>query len=367
MGGAPAQARAGRTSRCIDRSNHHLFQPLLYQVATAGLAAPSIAAPLRHILRGPAQRHRAHGRGHAIDTAGAPGALRRSRSFDYDYLLVASGATSRLFRARRLGAACAGPQDARRRLRDTAPRPRCVRARRASSSDAERDACLTFAVIGGGPTGVELAGTLAEIARHTLANEFRRIDSRNARILLIEAGPRVLSSFAETLSDKARRQLEKLGVEVRTGMPVTDIGDGFLVSADERIAARTILWAAGVAASPLGNNWAPSSIARDACKCRRSQPSRRTRKFSSRATSPASAGRQAGAGSGAGRQADGRARGEATSSRAHGWHATYGISATRTSARSPPLAATPPSRSCRDYGFPDCSPGGSGWCCTSGS
>jgi NADH dehydrogenase len=122
----------------------------------------------------------------------------------------------------------------------------------ATTSEEERDACLTFAVIGGGPTGVELAGTLAEIARHTLANEFRHIDSRRARVMLIEAGPRVLAAIDESLSAKARTQLEKLGVEVHTGKPVTDIGDGYLVFGGERIAAHTILWAAGVAASPLG-------------------------------------------------------------------------------------------------------------------
>jgi NADH dehydrogenase len=107
-------------------------------------------------------------------------------------------------------------------------------------------------VIGGGPTGVELAGTLAEIARHTLAHDFRRIDSRKARVLLIEAGPRVLSTFSEKLSAKASAQLEKLGVEVHVGAPVTDLGNGFLKFGERTVAARTILWAAGVAASPLG-------------------------------------------------------------------------------------------------------------------
>src|SRR4029077_15153024 len=122
----------------------------------------------------------------------------------------------------------------------------------AANNAAERDACLTFAVIGAGPTGVELAGTLAEIARHTLAKDFRTIDTRKARILLIEAGPRVLATFTEALAGKARKQLERLGVEVHTGKPVTEIGAGYLEFGEQRIAARTILWAAGVAASPLG-------------------------------------------------------------------------------------------------------------------
>ena len=243
-------AREDVSITLLDRSNHHLFQPLLYQVATAGLAAPSIAAPLRHILRGQRNVTVLMGDVTAIDTAGRQVHC-GDRAFDYDYLLVASGAGHAYFGHDDWEPHAPGLKtldDAfviRRRILEAFERAE------ASSSDAERDACLTFAVIGGGPTGVELAGTLAEIARHTLANEFRRIDSRRARVLLIEAGPRVLSNFVETLSGKARRQLEKLGVEVRTGMAVTDIGDGFLVAGGERIAARSILWAAGVAASPL--------------------------------------------------------------------------------------------------------------------
>jgi NADH dehydrogenase len=237
----------------VDRSNHHLFQPLLYQVATAGLAAPSIAAPLRHILR--AQRNVTVLMG---DVTGIDLTARQvriaDRTLDYDYLLVASGAGHAYFGHddwERYAPGLKTLDDAfviRRRILAAFERAE------ATSRDAERDACLTFAVIGGGPTGVELAGTLAEIARHTLAKEFRRIDSRQARVLLIEAGPRVLSNFVETLSGKARRQLEKLGVEVRTGMAVTEIGDGYLVAGGERIAAHTILWAAGVAASPLGRS-----------------------------------------------------------------------------------------------------------------
>jgi NADH dehydrogenase len=235
----------------IDRSNHHLFQPLLYQVATAGLAAPSIAAPLRYILRKQRNVTVLMGEVSRIDTV-----MRRvqvgERAVDYDYLLVASGATHAYFghdEWERFAPGLKNLDDAfviRRRILEAFERAE------ATSSVAERDACLTFAVIGGGPTGVELAGTLAEIARHTLAREFRHIDSRQARVLLIEAGPRVLSALDETLSVKARAQLEHLGVEVLTAKPVTDIGDGFLVCGGERIAAHTILWAAGVAASPLG-------------------------------------------------------------------------------------------------------------------
>ena len=235
----------------IDRRNHHLFQPLLYQVATAGLAAPSIAAPLRHILRDQRNVTVHMGEVSGIDTAARVVSL-PDRQLSYDYLVVASGATHAYFghdQWERFAPGLKTLDDAfliRRRVLSA------FEQAEAATSDAERDACLTFAVIGAGPTGAELAGTLAEIARHTLTRDFRHIDTRKARILLIEAGPRVLSAFTEDLADKARKQLERLGVEVHTGKAVTEIGADFLRFGDQRIAARTILWAAGVAASPLG-------------------------------------------------------------------------------------------------------------------
>ena len=235
----------------IDRSNHHLFQPLLYQVATAGLAAPSIAAPLRHILSGQRNVTVLMGEVQRIDT-GARRVVLADREVGYDYLLVASGATHAYFGKDQWAEHAPGLKtldDAfliRRRVLSAFERAEVA------ASDAERDAWLTFAVIGAGPTGVELAGTLAEIARHTLVNDFRHIDPRKARVLLVEAGPRVLAGFTEELSGKARKQLVKLGVDVRTGAPVTNLGEGFLEVGGERIAAHTILWAAGVAASPLG-------------------------------------------------------------------------------------------------------------------
>jgi NADH dehydrogenase len=235
----------------IDRKNHHLFQPLLYQVATAGLAAPSIAAPLRHILRKQRNVTVLMGEVQRIDVA-ARSVVAADRQLDYDYLLIASGATHAYFghdEWEKFAPGLKTLDDAfviRRRILDSFERAE------ATASEEERDACLTFAVIGGGPTGVELAGTVAEIARHTLADQFRKIDSRRARVLLIEAGPRVLSTLEESLSRKARDQLGRLGVTVHTGQPVTEIGDGYLVFGGQRVAARTILWAAGVAASPLG-------------------------------------------------------------------------------------------------------------------
>jgi NADH dehydrogenase len=244
-------ARAPVDITLIDRSNHHLFQPLLYQVATAGLAAPSIAAPLRHVLRGQDNVTVLMGEVQRVE-AGAHRVVLADRSLDYDYLLVASGATHAYFGRDHWAPYAPGLKtldDAfliRRRVLSAFERAE------GAAGDEERNAWLTFAVIGAGPTGVELAGTLAEIARHTLVRDFRHIDPRTARILLVEAGPRVLSTFTEKLSARARAQLEKLGVEVRTGAPVTDLGDGFLVIGGERVVARTVLWAAGVAASPLG-------------------------------------------------------------------------------------------------------------------
>jgi NADH dehydrogenase len=235
----------------IDRQNYHLFQPLLYQVATAGLAAPSIAAPLRHILRNQRNVTVLLGEVLGIDTSARRVSL-PEREIPYDYLLVASGVTHSYF-----GKDHWEPHAPGLKSFDDAflIRHRMLSAyeqAEAATSDSGCDACLTFAVIGAGPTGVELAGSLAEIARHTMAKDFRHIDTRKARILLIEAGPRILASFDEGLADKAQRKLERLGVEIHLGKPVTEIGADYLVFDGKRIATRTVLWAAGVAGSPLG-------------------------------------------------------------------------------------------------------------------
>lgn len=238
----------------LDRGNHHLFQPLLYQVATAGLSAPNIAAPLRQILRRQKNATVLLGEVAKIEPDAKRLRLADGRSLDYDQLLLASGATHAYF-----GRDDWAPHAPGLKTLDDALeiRRRILTAfERAEAEDdaAARAAWLTFAIVGGGPTGVELAGTLAEIARHTLHGEFRRADPRRARVLLLEAGPRVLSSFPEALSDKARRQLETLGVEVRTGVPVKAIDDRGVQLGEERIDARTVLWAAGVAASPLARD-----------------------------------------------------------------------------------------------------------------
>ena len=235
----------------IDRANHHLFQPLLYQVATAGLAAPSIAAPLRHILRQQANVTVYLGDVHRIDTARRCVDTGEGR-FGYNYLVVATGTRHAYFGHEDWARHAPGLKS----LEDAfAIRARILNAfeqAEMSEDAAQRAAWLSFVVIGGGPTGVELAGTLAEIARHTLKQEFRRIDPAHSRVRLIEAGPRVLPAFPVKLSAAAQRQLARLGVEVSIGRAITAIDEQGVRLGDDFIAARTVLWAAGVAASPLG-------------------------------------------------------------------------------------------------------------------
>lgn len=246
-----ALARAHVRITLVDRRNHHLFQPLLYQVATAGLSAPDIAAPLRHILGNQRNVEVRLGEVTAIDKNARSITLADGSQLGYDMLMLCTGATHAYFGHDEWAADAPGLKtldDAialRRKLLLAFERAE------AEPDPARKAAWLSFAVVGGGPTGVELAGTLAEIARHTLRNEFRHIDPASAKVRLVEAGPRVLSSFPEVLSLKARRQLEKLGVDVLTGTPVTHIdGEGFQLG-DRFFAARTVVWAAGVAASPL--------------------------------------------------------------------------------------------------------------------
>lgn len=235
----------------IDRGNHHLFQPLLYQVATAGLSAPDIAAPLRQILR---RQKNVLVRMATVARIGAADRcleLAGGERVDFDYLLLASGSTHAYFGNDHWAAHAPGLKtlddalDLRRRLLLAFERAE------AATDPVERDAWLSFAVVGGGPTGVELAGTLAEIARHTLQGEFRNIDPARARVRLVEAGPRVLAGFDEDLSQRAREQLERLGVDVATGEAVEEItAEGYRLGG-RFVPARTVVWAAGVAASPL--------------------------------------------------------------------------------------------------------------------
>jgi len=247
----------GRAPVCvtlIDRANHHLFQPLLYQVATAGLSSPDIAAPLRHILRHQANVEVRMAAAEQIQPLQKNLRLDDGDTIAYDTLVLATGVTHTYF-----GHDEWAPHAPGLKTLDDALhlRRRLLLAfeRAESETDPQRRAAwLSFAIVGGGPTGVELAGTLAEIARHTLRREFRHIDPASAQVRLIEAGPRVLAGFPEALSEKARAQLQRLGVEVVTGTAVDDItAEGYRLGG-EFVPARTVVWAAGVAASSLARS-----------------------------------------------------------------------------------------------------------------
>jgi NADH dehydrogenase len=257
FGGLAAARILGRATvrvTVIDRTNHHLFQPLLYQVATAGLAAPAIAAPIRHILRRQANTTVLLGDVRAIDADARTVRVDDLGDLAYDALIVAAGATHSYFGHDDWMPYAPGLKTLDDAL-DIRNRVLLAYERAERESDAmRRDACLTFVIVGAGPTGVELAGTLTEIARHTLREEFRNFDSHRARVILVEAGDRVLSAFPPDLSRKARVQLERLGVEVRVNTTVTGIDAHGVSFGAERIAAATVLWAAGVAAAPLAQS-----------------------------------------------------------------------------------------------------------------
>jgi NADH dehydrogenase len=235
----------------IDRNNHHLFQPLLYQVATAALSPADIASPIRNILRGQQNAKVILAEVSGVDLKRKE-VIADGRRFGYDYLVLATGARHAYFGHDAWAAFAPGLKtidDA------TTLRRRILLAfeRAENETDAEeRRRLMTFVVIGGGPTGVEMAGAIAELAKRALAADFRAIDPRCARIVLVEAAPRVLTSFDESLSEAARRSLESLGVEVRLGAAVTDCSCEGVRLGGDFIPSRTIIWAAGVMASPAG-------------------------------------------------------------------------------------------------------------------
>jgi NADH dehydrogenase len=236
----------------VDQRNHHVFQPLLYQVATAGLSPGDIAAPIRWILRRQSNVRVLLASVMRVDPAASTVQLDHEQVLSYDYLILAPGATHSYF----------GHADWPRQAPGLKTLDDALVIRRRlllAFEEAERvddparhRALLTFAIVGGGPTGVELAGALAEIARHALTHQFRTVDPESARIVLLEAGPSILPSFPETLRDSARRALRKLGVEVWENAPVTQVEPDAVTVHAERLVAHTILWAAGVAASPIG-------------------------------------------------------------------------------------------------------------------
>lgn len=256
-----ARALAGAPVRVtlVDRHNYHLFQPLLYQVATAALSPGDIASPIRWILRRQKNVTVLLASVREIDVAGKKVVTDRD-AIEYDYLILATGSAHAYF---------GHPEWARlapglKTLDDAlAIRRRVLLAFEAAERETDVEAerrLLTFVIVGGGPTGVELAGALAEIARQTMRQDFRNIRPESARLLLVEAAPHLLGTFPQSLRDAARASLERLGVEVRTGAMVTAVDEGRVTlkaaasGAEEAIAAGTVLWAAGVAASPIAKS-----------------------------------------------------------------------------------------------------------------
>src|SRR5688500_11386832 len=252
-------ARALRTApvdvTLVDRANHHVFQPLLYQVALAQLAPSDIGAPIRWMLRkqwnatvllGEATLIEPETRTVVLDDGAA--------TLEYDYLVVATGARHSYFGHPEWSELAPGLKS----LLDAEEiRRRFLLAFEDAERRADEASCgeyMTFVIVGGGPTGVELAGMIPDVAKLGMRRDFRRIDTRQTRVILLEGGPRILPTYPEALSESGRRALEELGVEVRTGALVTRVEDGAVYVGDERIPTRTVFWAAGNEASPLGRS-----------------------------------------------------------------------------------------------------------------
>ncbi|MDZ4869962.1 MAG: NAD(P)/FAD-dependent oxidoreductase [Alphaproteobacteria bacterium] len=262
LAAAKALARAPVDLTVIDRCNYHLFQPLLYQVATASLSPGEIAQPIRSILRG--QRNARVVLDEVTSVDGARKAVRLSGgdSVPYDYLLIATGARHSYFGKDQWEAVAPGIKTVDDATRLRAKILLAFEHAEGETDPAKREALLTFVIVGGGPTGVEMAGAIAELARRAIVADFRSIMPESSRIVLVEAGPRLLPSFPESLSNEAKRSLERMGVEVRLGHAVTDItGDRVMIGATA-LPAKTVIWAAGVRAS-AASEWlkAPSDRA----------------------------------------------------------------------------------------------------------
>ena len=245
-----ALARAPVRITVVDRRNHHLFQPLLYQVATAALSPADIAYPIRAILRRQKNATVLLADAVSVDRSARELVLSDGR-LGFDYLVLATGVRHAYFGHDSWEKSAPGLKS----LEDALEIRRRIllafeRAERETNA-ARRRALLTFVIVGGGPTGVELAGAIAEISRHVLVSDFRAIDPRESSIQVLEAGPRILPTFPPSLAGKAQRALERLGVQVRTGCPVREVDASSVEAGDSRIAAATILWAAGVRASPI--------------------------------------------------------------------------------------------------------------------
>jgi NADH dehydrogenase len=254
LNAAKALRRADVQVTVIDRKNHHTFQPLLYQVATAALNPSEIAVPIRRVLRGQKNVQVLLGDVARVDVERRAVVLVDGTELPYDFLIVATGATHSYFGRDEWARFAPGLKSIEDALEI---RKRVLFAYEAAEREDDRErrrAWMTFVVVGGGPTGVELAGALSEIARHTLARDFSRIDPTEARVILVEGADRVLPTYVEELSRKARRQLIDAEVDVMTGARVTGIDEDGVSIGKERVQAKTVLWAAGVAASPLAKS-----------------------------------------------------------------------------------------------------------------
>jgi NADH dehydrogenase len=245
LGTAPARVTL------VDRTNHHVFQPMLYQVATAALSAPDISSPIRSVLRGNRNTEVILGEVTRVEVGSRQVVLADGSRLGYDYLVLAPGARHSYFDHPDWEVLAPGLKN----LEDAGEvRRRILVAFERAEREADpvvRHRHLTFVVVGGGPTGVEVAGAVAEVARFALRRDFRRIDPRDASILLLEAGPRLLPSYPEKLSGRAKDALRRLGVDVRTETMVTLVEPGFVHAAEWRVPTDTVIWAAGNAASPL--------------------------------------------------------------------------------------------------------------------
>ncbi|MEA3211518.1 MAG: hypothetical protein QOE70_4575 [Chthoniobacter sp.] len=236
----------------LDRQNHHLFQPLLYQVATAALSPADIAEPLRVILRKQDNTEVILAAAQRIDVAGKK-VITQDGEIPYDYLVVAAGARHSYFGRDEWEKFAPGLKSLDDALEIRRRMLMAFEIAEKTEDDAVRRAAMTFVVVGAGPTGVEMAGAISEIARVTLVKDFRHIDPSLARVILLDAAPRVLPTYVPELSEKARRQLFDIGVEVQLGRMVESIeADGVTLKGGDKIFARTMVWAAGNAASPLG-------------------------------------------------------------------------------------------------------------------
>jgi NADH dehydrogenase len=250
---AAAKALAGAPAdvTLVDRRNHHVFQPLLYQVATASLSPADISAPIRTVLRGQANCEIALAEVTAVDAANRL-LIVEEHEVPYDYLILAAGATHAYFGHDEWATIAPGLKSIEDATRLRRRILLSFESAEYEGNDDARRAALTFGIVGGGPTGVELAGAIKEVAGQTLPEDYKHIDTRTTRVILFEAGDRLLPSFPPKLSARARRDLEHMGVEVRTGSAVTDVTREGIYIGPEFTPLRNVFWAAGVRASPLG-------------------------------------------------------------------------------------------------------------------